>query len=103
MTLAIEVWPQIAQPRQSWRDGMFCHICGTAITRVQPWNLDHVQPLARGGRKGKINKAPAHVLCNSVKGDKHPFSLRTEADRDAVREWLKPSTYRKLLRVLSGE
>lgn len=92
-----------ALSRRLWYPGMACSICGEPIRPWQLFNRDHVIPMSAGGRKGRENKAYAHVLCNSVKGDRHPFSLRTPAEREAVRALVKPATYERLLRTWAGE
>ena len=86
-----------------WRPGLTCSICGELIRRWQAFNHDHVVPMSLGGRKGKANKQLTHLLCNSVKGDRYPFSMRTPTERAAVRRWVKPETYQRLLRVWAGE
>lgn len=87
---------------EHWRYGMCCCICGSAIQPWQRFNWDHQVPMAKGGRRGRANKDYAHVVCNSVKGDRWPFSLRTEQDRDAVRAWVKPRVWRRLQRIWNG-
>ncbi len=81
---------------------MMCGICCEFIRPWQPYNIDHEVPMSRGGRRGKINKQYAHQLCNSVKGDRYPFSLRTPEEREAVRALVQPATYCKLQRVWAG-
>jgi len=92
-----------AQDPRHWFEGMSCSICGTTVWPWQEFNYDHGQPVSRGGRRGRINKAFAHVLCNSVKADRFPFSLRTAADREAVRRFITPRTFRRLQRIWAGE
>lgn len=89
-------------PRR-WVPGNFCSICGTYIFSVQSFNWDHEIPMSRGGRRGRPNKRFAHLLCNSVKGDRFPFSLRTPAEREAARAFVRPQTYRKLQKIWKGE
>lgn len=89
-------------PRR-WYPGMTCSICGERIRQWQPFNFDHAVPISRGGRRGMANKFFAHCLCNAVKGDRYPFSLRTPAEREAVREWVTPRTWRRLVGVWAGE
>lgn len=58
------------------RDGYRCGLCGTrlAMTEVVPHPLaptiDHVVPLAEGGKHEPANCQAAHFLCNSRKGDR---------------------------------
>lgn len=96
------VQPQGALSPRLWFPGMTCSICGTAIRQWQQFNWDHDIPISRGGPRGRRNKRHAHLLCNSVKGNRHPFSLRAPADREAIRVWVKPSTYAKLQQVWAG-
>lgn len=57
------------------RDGWACHICGDSVDReavvpdLAAPTLDHVVPLARGGRHTEANVKTAHFYCNSVKRD----------------------------------
>ena len=50
-----------------------CHICGNPIDytlpHTDPWSfvVDHVIPLAKGGRDDLSNAAAAHRECNSKK------------------------------------
>lgn len=76
-----------------------CAICGDPVRPWQIFNWDHIVPMSRGGPRGRINKALAHQLCNAVKGNRHPFSLRTAAEREAVADLVSPRTYRKLQRL----
>ncbi len=92
-----------AQNPRRWFPGMACSICGEYIRLWQPFNFDHHVPLAKGGAKGRKNKRFTHVLCNTIKGDRHPFSLRTPAEREAIRPFVRPEVYAKLLRVWAGE
>jgi hypothetical protein len=86
-----------------WFPGMTCSICGTPIRQWQWFNWDHDIPMARGGRRGRANKRYAHLLCNSVKGDRWPFSLRTPEERRAVQALVHPRTYQRLTRIWRGE
>lgn len=46
-----------------------CHLCGKPVS-LKTMELDHVVPLARGGKHSPRNLKPAHVRCNRMKGDK---------------------------------
>jgi len=52
-----------------------CHICGEAIDYNADWLhpqsfvVDHITPLALGGKDTLDNKAAAHRACNRAKGD----------------------------------
>lgn len=48
-----------------------CHICGDVIDGVrQPWDIDHVIPLALGGKDEPENMRPAHAACHRGAGSK---------------------------------
>lgn len=53
-----------------------CSICGAPIDYSLPHRdpgefvVDHVVPLARGGRDDITNKAAAHRACNAAKSDR---------------------------------
>ncbi len=51
------------------RDGLRCHLCGGDVPRSDI-HVDHVVPLARGGRSTLDNLSVAHSRCNLVKGAK---------------------------------
>jgi len=48
--------------------GGMCGICKEFINGE--FEVDHVIPLARGGRHGYINVQPSHIPCNRTKGDR---------------------------------
>ena len=56
--------------------GGLCGICGESIDSALSWpnthslTLDHIVPLAKGGRHAKANCQPAHAVCNSRKNDR---------------------------------
>jgi 5-methylcytosine-specific restriction endonuclease McrA len=58
--------------------GPWCHICAGFIDRDLPagnmmrGSIDHLVPVTKGGRHELANLRPAHVLCNSLKGDVLP-------------------------------
>ncbi|MFD3516289.1 HNH endonuclease [Streptomyces sp. NPDC058657] len=57
-----------------WRTqqfGSFDGLCAYACNRPAT-SIDHVWPVARGGRSVPGNLAPACTSCNSSKGDRHP-------------------------------
>lgn len=81
---------------------MLCTICGESIRQWQRWSWDHVIPMSRGGRRGKSNKAPAHVLCNCIKGDRYPFAMKTTAERQYIKSRVSPQTWARLCMIWSG-
>lgn len=58
------------------RDDFTCHICRLPIDMSIPApdplspSIDHVIPLARGGKHELANVAAAHFGCNARKGDR---------------------------------
>jgi 5-methylcytosine-specific restriction endonuclease McrA len=58
------------------RDGWRCHICRTRVGKKIAWphprsaSLDHVVPLSLGGVHDPSNVRPAHLGCNSSKGNR---------------------------------
>ena len=48
--------------------GGICHICGARIDGTrEPWEAEHVIPLAAGGSDDDANLHPAHVRCHAAK------------------------------------
>lgn len=41
-----------------------CSVCGQLVRADEPWDLDHVIPLAMGGTNHRANLAVAHRACN---------------------------------------
>lgn len=93
---SIGVYRAHALPVHCWIPGARCSICGARIWHWQAFNWDHEKPMSLGGARGRRNKALAHVLCNSVKQSRHPFSMKTPEEREAARKLIKPATYEKL-------
>lgn len=60
------------------RDGWLCQICTEEIDRSLAWphrrsvSLDHIVPIAGGGRHVRSNVQCAHLGCNSAKGASLP-------------------------------
>jgi hypothetical protein len=68
------------------RDGWRCHICGIATPKrlrgtcdARAPELDHIQPLAAGGKHTRINTACSCRKCNGTKGAKPLGQLRLVA------------------------
>ena len=63
------------------RDGGICGICGKQvdyyISSPDPLSptMDHIRPIARGGKHSEKNLQLAHRRCNSKKGAKINFSM----------------------------
>jgi 5-methylcytosine-specific restriction endonuclease McrA len=66
------------RPRILERFGMVCYLCTRPIpfdtTSMHPaaLTLDHVVPIAQGGRDTEDNLRPAHRACNEDKGERYP-------------------------------
>lgn len=88
--------------KRRWHPSVACRICGESIHLWQRFNFDHFVPVSKGGRKGRINKHLAHSLCNAVKGNRHPFSLKTTAEREQIRPYLREQTWLALCRIWDG-
>lgn len=58
------------------RSDHVCHLCELPITDGS-MELDHVIPLARGGRHAPDNLKPSHRLCNTTKSARLPHELRS--------------------------
>jgi HNH endonuclease len=50
------------------RDGTTCYLCGFTMSSSD-MTIDHVQPLAKGGRDEMNNYKLAHDACNQKKGN----------------------------------
>lgn len=67
-----DVSPQRIYKRDGWR----CQLCGTKVRRdktaphPQAPTLDHIIPLAKGGKHEAVNVQCAHFICNSIKSDR---------------------------------
>lgn len=88
--------------KRRWKRGLCCRICGCTIHMWQRFNFDHSVPVSRGGRRGRINKHLAHSLCNAVKGNRHPFSLKRPEEREQIRPYLREQTWLALCRIWAG-
>ena len=51
------------------RDGLHCYLCDRPIAAGDV-ELDHVESLARGGRRDLDNLRPTHRACNQAKGSR---------------------------------
>jgi len=68
------------------RDGWRCHLCGRATPKrlrgsydSKAPELDHIIPLAQGGKHTRLNTACACRACNMAKGDKPLGQMRLVA------------------------
>ena len=55
-----------------WENGKRCAICGKKITSLDDLTVDHIVPLARGGKNVIENCQLAHKKCNEAKNDIMP-------------------------------
>lgn len=54
------------------RDGRRCAICGRKIKKLDDLTVDHIVPLAKGGKNVLENYQLAHKACNEAKGSMLP-------------------------------
>ena len=68
---------------QRKRAAGLCHYCGKSVGAAA-LTMDHIVPLARGGRSTKGNVVPACKDCNNEKKSSFAFEWtpRTEPDSD---------------------
>ena len=63
-----------------WERGKRCAICGKKIKNLDDLTIDHIVPLAEGGKNVIENYQLAHKACNEAKGsllpDEHEKLLR---------------------------
>lgn len=55
-----------------WEHGSRCAICGKKIRDFEDLTVDHIIPLAKGGKNTIENCQLAHKSCNSYKNDNLP-------------------------------
>lgn len=58
--------------RLLWDNGKRCAICGKRIKDFNDLTVDHIVPLAKGGKNVIENCQLAHLSCNSEKHDMMP-------------------------------
>ena len=61
-----------------------CHLCEQRIQVGQPWEVEHVRPLALGGADDESNMRPAHKACHAGK-TKADAASWSKAKRCAVK------------------
>jgi 5-methylcytosine-specific restriction endonuclease McrA len=67
-----------------YRDRNRCQYCGRRF-RTHELNLDHIQPLSRGGRSTWENVVCCCLRCNRVKGNRLPHEMSMKLIREPVR------------------
>lgn len=55
-----------------WNNGKRCAICGKKIKDLNDLTIDHIVPLAEGGKNVAENFQLAHRACNEAKGSLMP-------------------------------
>ena len=55
-----------------WEHGKRCAICGKKIKDLDDLTIDHIVPLAEGGKNVYENYQLAHKACNEAKGKMLP-------------------------------
>ena len=76
IAIAVLARPAHAQCASNASSCVTCHETQglrPVLQSVQPWHVDHVYPLSRGGEHSYRNTQPAHPECNIAKGDKMPI------------------------------
>jgi 5-methylcytosine-specific restriction protein A len=82
-----------------------CHLCDQRIQVGQPWEIEHVRPLALLGEDDAANMRPAHKSCHAAK-TKADAASWSKAKRCAAKHLgiRKPPAFRsKWKRKMSGE
>lgn len=68
----------------------YCCLCGKPIYKVKDYNLEHLQPVSRGGRNDPSNWRMAHKECNSRKGaltfEEYKLWLELERKRNGLQK-----------------
>lgn len=49
-------------------DVAYCCLCDKPIYNIKDYNIEHLQPISRGGRNDASNWRMAHKTCNAEKG-----------------------------------
>lgn len=57
-----------------------CHYCGSKVS-YQELTMDHLVPLARGGRSTKDNLVPSCKSCNNLKKSMLPIEWQEHVER----------------------
>lgn len=77
--------------------GGICHLCGAKIDGTrEPWELEHIIPIALGGADDETNAKPAHVACHRAKTTQDVAQI-AKANRVRAKHFgAKPSAKRAL-------
>ncbi len=79
--------------------GGVCHICEIRIhgERGEKWDVEHVIPIAMGGKDDESNMRPAHVDCHAGKSKVDARNL-AKVNRQRAKHFgaWKPSGFRKM-------
>ncbi|MFF6928299.1 HNH endonuclease [Streptomyces californicus] len=67
----------VADVYEDWAD-LDLWVCFYCAGPAKPLQMDHFEPLARGGAHGLINLVPACADCNHAKSDKEPWSVLSD-------------------------
>jgi len=63
------VFVEVVDPRTVFtRDKGICGICRTLVDMQDPWEIDHIVPISKGGPHAYANVQLAHRKCNRGKG-----------------------------------
>jgi 5-methylcytosine-specific restriction endonuclease McrA len=72
-----------------------CWICSLPAQAGDPWEPDHIRPVAEGGGAHVTNLQPAHRSCNRRRGAQLAAALRKQAAEEAAQRRIT-ETYRYL-------
>jgi len=61
-----------------------CHLCGLKIGVGEPWDVEHIVPLAQGGDDHGDNLAPAHRHCHAAKSKQDATNTSRAKRREAI-------------------
>ncbi len=74
--------------------GGLCHICSTRIFPSDPWEVEHIIPLALGGADEPKNMGPAHKVCHAFKTSVNAGEIARAKRRKAKHIGIKkPGTF----------
>ena len=73
--------------RLVWERGKRCAICVRKIKDLDDLTIDHIIPLAKGGKNTIENYQLAHKKCNELKGQSMPKEFERMLRYNKIRIW----------------